>query len=165
MELERVVAEIPTRYKQLLKEDNRTIREIVISALEMELETSPGGSQMELQRKIRRKKRRKSYLEDDIEDLQSEVDQLQDQIEDLEDELEDQNEEEEMYIDDVHSIHTDLMDPDHSLEAVDEDHARVREISNKYHVSPEKVTRDLADIHDQQDRQQDPQTATGRTTA
>jgi predicted phage tail protein len=80
---ERLVAEIPSSLKYLVDEDDRTNKQIVITALERELGVNTNDSVAVIDRKIRRKEQR---LEDELEQAREHrerVAQLKDDLDEV----------------------------------------------------------------------------------
>lgn len=140
-DLERLVADIPASLKFLVDEEEGTIRENVIAALEQYLGVSEAESEAVIRRKIKRKERRFEDRREDVEEAKSELSDLRNQIERLRDIMQSKEEAQEQYLEALDDLLDELQAGE--INSVFPEHGKVASIAAEFDATPPEVIWDL----------------------
>ena len=140
---ERLIAEVPSNLKQLVDADQRTNRDVVISALKREL-GSDETSRLEMQLEHRREQRQ--MFKKEIQGTQSKVASLNDEISALEDQLETIEDESDSYENALDDVLDEMVDEGTH---VFDGHGSIRDIATDHNTDQPVVIDDLKDRADE----------------
>ncbi|RLM81315.1 hypothetical protein DVK05_09985 [Halorubrum sp. Atlit-8R] len=138
---ERLVAEIPASLKYLVDEDDRSNKQVVISALERELGVNSNDSVAVIDRKIRRKEERLEQELEQAREHRDRVAQLKDDLDEIRELREDKVDEEGSYEDALDTLLDEMEAGD--FPQVWATHPRVDDIRGEHGRSNEEILYDL----------------------
>ena len=138
---ETLYAEIPPSLKYLVDEDDRSNKQVVISALERELGVNTNDSVAVIDRKIRRKEERLEQELEQARDHRDRVAQLKDDLDEIRELREDKVDEEGSYEDALDTLLDEMEAGD--FPQVWATHPRVDDIRGEHGRSNEEVLYDL----------------------